>query len=139
MPEQKLALNREFEPTGYFDPDVFVRAILDYVKVHKNRALIVDHKTGKMFEGYDQLELAAACISPYMPEITEFRLAYYWTKEKKLTHKKLEAVDLPEVWNKFLPRVQRLQNSFDKDSWPTKYNGLCRNWCGYKECPHAGT
>ena len=138
MPEQKLALNHNYEPTGFFDGDVYVRAILDYVKVNENRALIVDHKTGKMFDGFDQLELGAACLAPYLPEVTDFTLAFYWTKEKKLTSKKMTRSELPEVWNNFLPKVERLQISVREDSWPTKPNGLCNKWCGYKDCPHSG-
>jgi hypothetical protein len=139
MPEQKLALNHDFVPTGFFDRDVYVRAILDYVKFTETKALIVDHKTGKMFDGFDQLELAAACLSAYMPEIETFILAYYWTKEKKLTRKTLAKKDIDLVWVKYLPIVNRLQMSFKEDSWPTRYNGLCKKWCGYKECPNSGT
>jgi hypothetical protein len=138
MPEQKLALNDDFEPTGYFDDDVWVRAIIDYVKHTHNKALIVDHKTGKMFDNFDQLELAAACISPYLPEIEEFRLAFYWTKTKTMTSKKITKDDIPVIWNNFIPKVERLQESIEKDSWPTKPNGLCKKWCGYKDCPHNG-
>jgi hypothetical protein len=138
MPEQKLALNFNFEPTGFFDGDVFVRAILDYVKTNGSHALIVDHKTGKMFDGFDQLELAAACLSPYLPEIETFTLAYYWTKTKQITTKRMTKEELPEVWNNFLPKVERLQVSVNEDNFPTRPNGLCKKWCGYKDCPHSG-
>ena len=33
---------------------------------------------------------------------------------------------------------QRLEVAVKQDAWPARPNGLCRNYCGYTDCPHNG-
>jgi len=40
--EQRLAITRDFQPTGFFDNDVWFRAVLDYMKVQGPVATIID-------------------------------------------------------------------------------------------------
>jgi len=138
MPEQRLALTRDLRPTGFFDPDVWVRGIVDFAKHDDNTLVIVDHKTGKLKDGFDQLELMAAMMSCYLSEVDGFALAYYWTKHKRFTRTKLTKVEMPAVWNKFLPRVMRMEEAVKKEEFPARQNFLCRNYCPVTTCPHHG-
>lgn len=136
--EQKLAITRDMEPTGFFDSDVWCRAVLDFMKVSGSSAVLFDWKFGKMKDGFDQLELAAAIISCFKPEIRTFHLIYYWAKEKTPTSKRLIKSDMPVIWTKFLNRVNKMETSFANDDFPATQNFLCRKYCPVKECPHNG-
>ena len=138
FPEQKLALNKDFQPTGFFDNDVWLRGIVDYAKKNASNLLIIDHKTGKQHDKFDQLYLMAAMLSAYMPDVENFLVAYYWTKSKELTPDKLKKEDITEVWAQFLPRVEAMQQAIRHDEFPAKKNFLCRRHCPVKSCPYNG-
>ena len=138
MPEQKLALNRDFKPTGFFDDDVWVRGIIDFAKVNGQHLLVIDHKFGRMKEGFDQIDLMVAIMFCYMPEINTATGAYYWAKEKKLTRKKYTRNNGPAIWNGFLPRVKQMENAKKNDEFPARPNFLCKRHCPVKSCPYNG-
>lgn len=136
--EQKLALNADFEPTGFFDTDVWVRGIVDYTKYNGDHLLIVDHKFGKMKDGFDQLKLMAAMLLAYMPEINNVSAMYYWAKEKKITSINLTRDQLPELWQVFLPRVKRLKKALTNAEFEAKPNYLCKRYCPVTKCAYHG-
>ena len=141
MPEQKLAINDRFQPTGFFDRDVWCRAIIDYAKHNGRHILIIDHKFGKMNtkpSRFDQVDLMAGMIVCHLPEVETLTGAYYWAKEKKFMSKKYRVDDMPQVWANFLPRVNAMQDAIANDEFPARPSGLCKNYCSVKTCPHCG-
>jgi hypothetical protein len=138
MPEQKLALNRDMEPTGFFDSDVWLRGVVDFAKKNNNNLLIIDHKTGRQKEGFDQVILMGLMMAAYMPEIDNFIVGYYWTKTKCITSTKFTKEDIPTLWAGFLEREAELQQSIRHDEFPAKANFLCKRYCVVKSCPNCG-
>jgi hypothetical protein len=61
VPEEQWGLTRDWEETGYFSNDVWLRMKIDSRDVINHKTLrLVDFKTGKIREGYEeQLELEA--------------------------------------------------------------------------------
>ncbi len=133
--EMKLALNKKFEPRDFFAKDVWVRAIIDLLIVRADTAIIVDWKTGKKKERWDQLRLAAAILSRYMPEINHFTLVYVWLKDTELSKETIEKDDLRSVWMGFLPRVNDIVDAINATNFPAKKSGLC-GWCPVSSCPN---
>jgi len=133
--EMKLALNKKFEPRDFFAKDVWVRAIVDLLIVRGDTAIIVDWKTGKKKERWDQLRLAAAILSRYMPEINHFTLVYVWLKDSELSKDTIEKDDLKSVWMEFLPRVNAIVTAINETNFPAQKSGLC-GWCPVETCPH---
>ena len=138
MPEQKLALNRDFKLTGFFDDDVWVRGIVDFGKLNGRHLLVIDHKFGRMKEGFDQVDLMVAMMLCVIPEIETATGAYYWAKEKKLPRKKYQRSDGPGIWNSFLPRVKRMEQAIKTEDFPARPNFLCKKHCPVKSCPYNG-
>jgi len=136
--EQKLALNDKFELTGFFDKDVWVRVIIDFMVVEGNKALIIDWKFGKQKKGDDQLDLMAAVIFASMPEIEYIASAYYWAKEKEFKSVTYDRHDIAEIWNNFIPRADALEHAINNSEFPATPGFLCKNWCWVKSCPHCG-
>lgn len=133
--ELKLALNRDFEPVEFFAPDVWVRAVVDFLIVKKSTALMFDWKTGKKKPDFTQLGLSAAVLARWMPEIELFKTAYVWTKSKEVSPKNFTISKLQDVWNELLPRVAKMEEARKTTTFPAQESGLCR-YCVVNTCPH---
>jgi len=134
--EMQLALNKKFEPRDWFAKDVWVRAILDLLIVRGTTAVLVDWKTGKRKERYDQLRLAAAVLSRYMPEIEEFVLVFVWLKDGEVSDPvTIKKSEMRSVWIEFLPRVKEITDAIKTTTFPATESGLC-GWCPVTSCPH---
>src|SRR5579859_6617903 len=78
--EQKYAINRNFQKTTYFAPDVWVRMIGDVVKIDRDIALVLDWKTGKIVEDSVQLMLMAQALFSHYPDLKRVRSEFVWLK-----------------------------------------------------------
>lgn len=133
--EMKLALNEAFEPRDFFANDVWVRAVLDLLIVRGDTAILVDWKTGKKKERWDQLRLAAAVLSRYMPEIEHFKLVFVWLKDHDLSQSEVGKADMKAIWLEFLPRVSVIKDAIRTTDFPAMQSPLCA-WCPVTTCPH---
>lgn len=136
--ENDMALTREFAPCGYFDANVWFRAKVDFVKVNKRVALIVDWKTGKIIEDCVQLALAAACVFAKYPGVERIKSQFAWLKENATTDEVFSRADMPGMWKGLWPRIQTLEHAHNTTSYVAKPGGLCRSYCPVRECPHHG-
>ena len=59
LTEQQWAIDEEWMPTDWFAKNTWCRAVIDLALLRNRAAALVDWKTGKMKEGYDQLKLTA--------------------------------------------------------------------------------
>jgi len=136
--EQKLAITKEFSPTGFFDSDVWCRAILDLAICNDDKAILVDYKTGKIKDDWTQMQLAAAMFALHRQDVKEFTLLFWWIKAKTITEKRITKDELKEVWNELLPRVKVYEQANRGVEFPARPNWLCRRYCPVKACPHHG-
>jgi hypothetical protein len=143
LPEQKLCLNDRFKPTTWFakGPDgAWVRAISDVTILKPGKGFIGDWKTGKPKPNSAQLKLTAAMAFAIYPDVQTIWNAFLWLKTDTADIEKFERADAPGIWQEFMPRVRRLEIAFEKDEWPKKPSGLCREWCPVPRhlCEHSG-
>lgn len=135
--EMKLAINRQYEPVGYFDKDVFLRVVIDLaiVQAKTKIAIVIDWKTGKVKDDPTQNALNAAVLSRWMPEIEMFKTLFVWVNSNQITPHSYTAHSLMAVWTAILPRVAKIEEARKTTTFPAKKNGLC-GWCPVKQCPH---
>jgi hypothetical protein len=136
--EQKIALTRDLKPTGYFAKDVWFRAVLDFSIRNNNQMIIGDWKAGKRKPLSQQLELSAAAAAAIEPEVTTFKCVFIWLNEKLSDISMFTREQATSVWEKFLPRVARIDEAHQTGEWPAKPSGLCRRYCPVKTCKHCG-
>lgn len=138
-PEAGMTLNRQMAPTGWFDSDAWLRVKIDALKINGTKAWIGDWKTGKVKNEYDQLELCAAVVFSYYSEVQEIMANYIWLNDMKLSDPQIyRRENVREIWAKHLPDVLKLEKAVGTGDFPTKTNGLCRNYCPVKKvgkCP----
>lgn len=136
--EQRIALNRNFAPTGFFDDDVWFRAIIDLMIYNPKVALIVDWKTGRIQPDFSQLDLMAAAVKGLVPTLEKIRGLFYWTKGRKNTRKDYTPDSLKEVWRQVLPRVNRYQKAHVNNDFPPRPCFLCKRHCAVTGCNFNG-
>jgi hypothetical protein len=136
--EQQLAINQEFQPTGWFSSDTWGRAIIDLAIVNGERALLVDWKTGKMSDDFTQQRMAACLFFIFHPQVQVIDLMYYWIADKKPTTESLKREDAKHIWSAFLRRVRKYTAAHEQTEFPPRPSGLCKKHCPVTSCPHHG-
>jgi CRISPR/Cas system-associated exonuclease Cas4 (RecB family) len=131
LPEQKFALDRNFEPADW--DNAWTRGIGDLVVLHKGKAAVLDYKTGKR-KPSEQLQLYAAYVFAHYPQIETVTTGFVWLKPKRLDWHTIRQADVPSLWQAFLPRVAKLESAYERDSWPARPSGLCNGWCPITSC-----
>lgn len=129
--EYKYALNRNFEPTDW--KQSWTRGVADLVVIYKDKAAVLDYKTGKR-KPAEQLDLYAAYVFAHHPSIEQVTTGFVWLKDKRIDWKPIHKNDLSTVWQSFLPRVARLESAYERDRWPARTSGLCNGWCPVVSC-----
>lgn len=138
QPEYKLALNPQFKPVEFFAKDAWVRAVGDVIKIHEDKSLQLDWKSGRYRDGDDQLKLQAAVSFATFPQLQKITVVYAWIKDKKTTVRQYERAQAKEIWLEFIPRVKRMALAKEKDEYPPKPNGLCARFCKVASCEFNG-
>lgn len=138
--EERIALDKNFRPTKWMAKDVWVRGIIDIGVVGSEKAYLLDWKTGKRKPDMDQLKLFAALAFAVYPWIEKVTTGFIWLKTKEFDKEMFTREQLPEIWDEFMPRLNRLAISFRDDKWTPKPSGLCKNWCpvGRTNCEFCG-
>jgi CRISPR/Cas system-associated exonuclease Cas4 (RecB family) len=131
LAEYKFALDRNFQPCDW--GDAWTRGIGDLVVLHKDKALVIDYKTGKR-KPTEQLDLYANYVFQHFPEVKEVTTGFVWLKIKKIDWEPIPRESAPLIWQGFLPRIARLESAYERDKWPPSPSGLCKGWCPVKSC-----
>jgi PD-(D/E)XK nuclease superfamily len=77
--EQQWAFTVNWEPTEWFGKDAWLRVICDAVTVSPPNAVVIDHKTGKLREGYnDQVELFALAALAKFQDVSTVRTELWY-------------------------------------------------------------
>lgn len=138
--EYKFGLNKSLKPTTFFGKDVWVRGVIDVGLIGTKTGVILDHKTGKPKTDGDQLKLFAGVAFSAFPHLEKVHTGYLWLAHNKVDQATFTKADAPNIWGEFAMRVRRMEISQEKDDFPPKPSGLCREWCpvGRKLCEFCG-
>lgn len=131
--ELQLALDSSFRPTDW--NAAWTRGKADMVIVSGQEAAVVDFKTGKR-KLTEQLSLYAAYTFAHYPEVNVVHTGFVWLKENKITKDTVTRETLPFIWQSFIGRVKRLEDSYENEHWPERPSGLCNGWCPVKACKY---
>lgn len=136
--ERQICLDDRFCETDWFSKDAWVRGVIDLGLIKDNKALLVDWKTGKRRLDSDQLQLFSALAMHVWPKLERVVTGFVWLKSRDVDKEQYARADIPEIWGKFLPRVKRMKQAFDVNTWPERPSGLCKHWCPVTTCQHNG-
>lgn len=134
--EMSLTFNENFELTELFGRDAWLRAKLDIVFERGNSMAVWDYKTGKRKPDNEQLKLFAACVFAAFPHIEKVQTKFLWLPSKEVDTENFTRADEAGIWQDFMPRVERMRESWSTEYFPDRSSGLCRGWCPVKDCEH---
>lgn len=129
--ENKWAINRKFQATGFFDSDVWGRAIADLAFVGSRVAHTFDYKTGKQKSDFDQADIVAAFGFIQWPAVEVIDFKYVWLQTGNTTSEIYEKKE--DLWSKIMPRLVRMETAVAQGAFEEKPSGLC-GWCPVLEC-----
>lgn len=137
--EQQIALNRSAQACGYWDPDVWYRGKVDYLKINGDMARVYDWKTGKPQQKLMQLYEYILWVFIAHPEVTRCYAEYYWTKmPHQPTGVTLGRERMNEVWQMLLPDLKQMVEAYRTDVWQPRQSGLCKRHCAVTSCEFNG-
>ncbi len=135
--EYQMAVNHLLQPVGWFDKDVWIRAIADVLVVDGTTAYVLDWKTGKVKDNPTQLQLFALMVFWAFPQVQTVKTSFVWLKFNEVTNASYERRFSVALWNALRPRFDRVQEVIERGVFDTKPSGLCP-WCPAADiCPDA--
>ena len=136
LTEMQMAVNASLEPTGWFDKDVYCRAVADLVLDCGSKAGLFDYKTGKKANDFLQLKLTASLYFQHAPRVEVIKCAYIWTKDRSSSTVEIGRDEIGEVWAELAPRIERFQNAFRDQDFPPRPSWQCRG-CPVATCQYV--
>lgn len=135
--EHKLAVDDAFAPIEFDAPEVRYRGIVDYLVIDKDKAFLLDHKTGKL-RPTDQLALNAILIFAHWSEVETVHAAFFWLAERTYSRYTYTRAQMPTLEQTvFAPVVKQIEEYLRIEAWPKRQSGLCR-YCPVIDCEHNG-
>ena len=121
-------INVEQKLTNVFENFIFSGNTDTLVKNEK-KLIIIDYKTGKVNQNFEQLEFYALVSSYLYPEVQDFLLILSFVSHEQDLKITLKKEDMSKIENKLIKYISNINNSikFDKKVGP-----LC-NYCDYKD------
>lgn len=134
--EQKWALTKAFEPTGYFDGDAYYRYRNDYACISPDgkSAALVDWKSGKdKYPDVEQLVEGAVVLMQHYPEITTVGSALVFVKTGKVVPERYSRSSLDSYIETMAAKYAAIDAALAGGVFPKKPSALCP-WCPVEEC-----
>lgn len=134
--EQKWALTKSFEATGYFDADAYYRYRNDYAAVHEGTAVLLDWKTGKdKYPDVDQLAEGAVVMMVHRPDVDRVTSGLVFTATGKLVPEVYTRGDLPMLIDRMAAKYAEIDRAMAEQDFPLQDGPLCP-WCPVTDCPN---
>jgi len=135
-PELRMALNFDRKACKWSDPECWVRGIVDFLVIDGEHAFIVDYKTGSnKYPDVKQLRLMALMVMEHFPEVNKVKAGLMFVMHNSFITEEYTREESEKLWNSFIPDLERLKLSYEKDIWHATPNNLC-GWCPVKSCEH---
>jgi CRISPR/Cas system-associated exonuclease Cas4 (RecB family) len=132
--EYEMGLNKDRTPCAFDDPNRWVRGIVDLLIVDNDYAFIVDYKTGSnKYPDPKQLRLMSLMTFAHFPQVNKIKAGLLFVMHNTFVTEEYKREDIDKSWEKFQGPLERLNNSYETNSWPPNYTPLCR-YCPVKSC-----
>ena len=137
LTEVEVALDGNFRACEWDSPRCWTRGVIDVLVLGETSALVIDWKTGKR-KPTEQLKLYAAYVFALYPRIKVVHAALVWLQEKRIDKETIKRSESYNIWQSFIERAARLRSAYQRDSWPERPSGLCKNHCPIRSCAYNG-
>jgi len=135
--EHELVLTENLTPTGWWEPDAWLRSKLDVLVIVGNDAVVMDWKTGKRNADQFQMQMFAAQVFKHFPEVQRVKTSLVWLKTMEMDTNSYVREDANGIWAEVMKRIQRIHDAYDHGNWPARPSGLCRYCPVRHDCDSA--
>lgn len=132
--EQQLAITENLKPCEWYDSKAWVRCIVDVMHLRGDRALLMDHKTGKRKMDSKQLKLSALIVFHTYPDVMQIKTGFFWLQHKAKDFESYTRDQIPALWQDFAGDLAAYKEAHASDTWQPRESGLCKGWCPVKSC-----
>lgn len=137
--EERMAIRADFTPCEFFDPDVWMRGIPDYLAINHDNGIarVADYKTGKSSRYADptQLELMAAMIMLHYPKVNTVKGVLLFVVINDVIKAEFHRKDLPTILSKWAGRADAIQKAVEVGVWNPRSSALCK-FCPVSSCEY---
>lgn len=119
------------------DPEVWFRAILDWVKVDGKEAEVADWKTGKV-KPSKQLQLYAWIIFLAHPEVEKVKCVFHWINHNDQLPQWFYRKDFDKLFQPFKEILDQINHCYTTDKWisiPGDLNKYSKRGNNCRYCP----
>lgn len=103
----------------------------------RKRCRVADYKSSKQHNKTDQLKEYA--LWAFARGFDECEVFYYWTQTKETKPRIIIPKEqAPKILEKLAPELAMYAEAHRLNIFNPKKNGLCRKWCGVKDCEFWG-
>lgn len=132
--EHEMALLPDRTPCSFNDSKRWVRGIADLLIVAGDTAYVVDYKTGSdRYPDLDQLKLMALMVFAHFPEVEKVKGALLFILKNNLVSEDYTRSQVESLWERFIPKLKRLELSYQSNEWPATPTPLC-GYCPVSTC-----
>jgi hypothetical protein len=135
--EKELVLTDNLTPTGWWEPDAWLRSKLDILVIVGPDAVVMDWKTGKRNPDFFQMQIFAAQVFKHYPEVQRVKTVLVWLKDMKKDEETYNRIDINGCWAEIMTRIQRIHDAYEHGNWPARPSGLCRFCPCRHDCDYA--
>jgi hypothetical protein len=135
--EKELSLTEELSPTGWWEPDAWLRSKLDVLVIKGDRAVVFDWKTGKRNPDFFQMGIFAVQVFKHYPDVRRVDTSLVWLRQYEMDTEVYLRTKVNALWADILSRIRRIYQSAEYDNWPAKPSGLCRYCPARHDCAYA--
>lgn len=134
QPELKVGIDSIGDSVGFFANDVWGRGKIDVPIVVKDSAVILDWKTGKVWEDPFELQVQAVLLHAYYPDLKRIVGSYVWLAESRVGVI-YDLTDTQKTWEKICGIMDEVGHREKMGVWEKKPGKLCP-YCPVKTCEH---
>jgi hypothetical protein len=135
--EKELVLTEELAPTGWWEPDAWLRSKLDVLVIRDGIAYVMDWKTGRRNPDFFQLKLFAVQVFKHFPQVQKVKTSLVWLKQLQMDTEEYTRDQSNEMWAEIMKKIRRIYDSLEHDTWPARPSGLCRFCPARHDCDYA--
>ena len=140
--ENKLAIDDQFKPTGFFAGETWFRGVIDVLGLlppETKAAFTIDWKTGnKVQPEFEQLALSAQTVFAHYPNVDAVLAVYVWLGHDTQSVKIYERSQMAGIWADIMPEVRKMAEAHRTTTYPPTPSGLCIRYCPVTACPYHG-
>ena len=135
--EKELVLTEELKPTGWWEPDAWLRSKLDILVLRNDTAYVMDWKTGKRNPDFFQMQMFACQVFKHFPQVQKCKTSLVWLKHLQMDTEEYVRDQSNAMWAEIMKKIRRIYDSAEHDVWPAKPSGLCRFCPARHDCEYA--